>query len=59
MTDHKKEFAILEDEKKKLYNGLKDLREEMMTLQMARHSAEVILNGSRKASQNRENRLSI
>lgn len=50
VCDLKKEYVVLKSEKKKLYNSFKDLRAEIMALQMTKHNAEVILTGPRKST---------
>ena len=59
VSDLKKEYAVLENEKRKLYSGYKDMREEMQTLQMAKHNADIILNSPRSAAKIRNNDPSL
>jgi len=44
IQDLKKEYAILEAEKKKLYNGYRNARDEMVDLQKARQNVQMFLD---------------
>ena len=44
IADLKKEYATLEAEKKKLYNGYRNVREDMIDLQKARQNVEMFLD---------------
>jgi len=44
MQDLKKEYAMLEAEKKKLYNGYRNARDEMVDLQKARQNVQMFLD---------------
>ena len=48
IADLKKEFAILEAEKKKLYNGYRNAREDMIDLQKARQNVQMFLDEPRQ-----------
>ena len=44
IQDLKKEYAILEAEKKKLYNGYRNAHDEMVDLQKARQNVQMFLD---------------
>jgi hypothetical protein len=47
----KKEYATLEAEKKKLYNGYREAREDMIDLQKARQNVRIFLDEPRQLRQ--------
>jgi len=52
----KKEYAILEAEKKKLYNGYRNAREDMIDLQKARQNVQMFLDEPRQPHQLERNK---
>jgi len=52
----KKEYATLEAEKKKLYNGCRDAREDMIDLQKARQNVQMFLEEPREPRQTERNK---
>jgi len=51
ITELKKEYAILEAEKKKLYNDYRNAREDMIDLQKARQNVQMFLDEPRQPRQ--------
>ena len=49
MDSLKREYARLAAERKKLYGGFKQAREEMISWKMAKQNTDTILNGPRQA----------
>jgi hypothetical protein len=47
----KKEYATLETEKRELYNGYREAREDMIDLQKARQNVQMFLDEPRQPNQ--------
>jgi len=56
IQDLKKEYAILEAEKKKLYNSYRNAREDMIDLQKARQNVQMFLDEPRQPRQLERNK---
>ena len=56
IQDLKKEYATLEGEKKKLYKGYRDAREDMIDLQKARQNVQMFLDEQRQPRQTERNK---
>ena len=59
ITDLKSEYTSLNAEKKKLYSGYKEEREEMIALKMAKQNADIILGKALLSQKNRAHEPSL